>query len=275
MNAYIVSSFSSELEKNAALPQLLQKIREHVPHAIGKIWGSGAGRALAGGAVGAAGGALTAPPEERGTRAILGGLLGAGAGYASPLLTRAGRARAAEHAKYLGRKAKHEITGRGAAPVQSGSSPEALAELRKAEAAGLTSIPGVAKAMYRRPLGTMREAWRQSGRLGKAMTLADVAMSVPHIRDPNTEAGTGEKVLGTLGRTSGYLLGGRMGLLGGSILGGGLGYVGGKAGKIFGGGTPRLPQAAPSPYGALEEYVPQRTRMMAEQAGRLIGPGQE
>lgn len=271
MNAYLIAAFADELEKDAAMPQLLQRLRGgagYIPHLLGKAWGHGLGRAALGGATGAAVGAATAPPEERARRAILGGLLGAGAGYAAPLATRAGRERAAEHAKYLGSKAKHEVTGLGQAPMKPGAkfTGKELDELRAAEAAGLTSVPGVIKGMATKPLQTLKSAWQGAGGLGKAMTLADVAMSVPHIRDPNTEEGTGSKVMGTLGRSTGYMLGGRMGLLGSSILGSGLGYLGGKAGKVFGGGNPQV-----APPGALAAMSP-RAEMLSQQAGRLMGP---
>jgi hypothetical protein len=95
------------------------------------------------------------------------------------------------------------------------------------------------------------------------MAAGDLAMSIPHIRDPNTEAGTGEKVLSTLGRSTGYLLGGRMGMLGSTALGSGLGYLGGKAGKLVGGGGVR----GSVDMGPRAELLSQA----APEAGRLVG----
>lgn len=265
MNAYVLAAFADELEKDAAAPQLLQQIKQRigsVPQLAQKVWGHGAGRALTGAAVGAGAGAITAPPEERSRRMLLGGLLGAGAGYASPLLTAAGRAKAKEHAGYLGAKAKHEITGRGAAPVKPGASGKELAELRRAEASGLTSIPGVVKGMATHPLQTLKQSWKQTDNLGKVLAVGDVGLSVPHVMDQTTEAGTGEKVLGTTGRAAGYLLGGKMGLLGSTALGTGMGYLGGHAGRLFGGG-----QRGAVDMGPRAELV----RQARPEVGRMIG----
>jgi len=259
MNAFYAAAFSDELEKISAAPQILRK-----------LWRSGAGRALAGGAVGAGTGAL-ADPSQPLSGAIKGGLLGAGAGYASPLLTRAGRRRAVEGVRHLGRKAKHELTGKGNAPAAKGVSQKELAELRKAEKAGLTSVPGVIKGMATRPLSTMREAWRQGGTLGKAMAVGDVALSVPHIRDTTTEAGTGEKALGTLGSATGYMLGGRMGLLGSSILGSGLGYLGRQTGRLIGGRRPSTEGPPERPTAALGRRTLEQT--LPETAQYLPGRG--
>jgi hypothetical protein len=257
MNALLMAAFVDELEKDAAVPGLLQK-----------LWSSGAGRTLAGGAIGAGAGALS-NPEDRMGGALRGGLIGGAAGYASPLLTRTGRQKAWEGTKYLGAKTKHELTGMGHAPIKPGMKAKDVRDLRKVERLGLTSVPGVVKGMITQPLQTMKGAWQHAGGLGKAMALADVAMGVPHVLDPNTQAGTGEKVLGTLGRSSGYLLGGRMGILGSSVLGGGLGYMGSRAGRLFGGGKPAA--EAPSTLGTLSP----RAEMLSEHTGRLLGPGQE
>lgn len=236
MNALLMAAFVDELEKDAAVPGLLQK-----------LWSSGAGRTLAGGAIGAGAGALS-NPEDRAGGALRGGLIGGAAGFASPLLTSAGRKKAWEGTKYLGAKTKHELTGMGRAPIKPGMKAKDVQELRRMERLGLTSVPGALRGMVTRPLQTMKGAWQHAGGLGKAMALADIGMGIPHVLDPNTQAGTGEKVLGTLGRSSGYLLGGRMGLLGSSALGGGLGYLGSRAGRLFGGGKP--------PTGALAEMGP-------------------
>jgi hypothetical protein len=279
MNAALIASFADELEKDAAVPKLLQS-----------LWRSGAGRALAGGAVGAGTGAL-ADPENRLRGAILGGALGAGGGYAAPLLTRAGRRRAKQHVKHLGAKTKYEVTGRGRAPIAPTATKEQAKEIRKLEQAGLLSVPGALKGLATKPLQTMKGAWKHSGGVGKAMAVGDVAMGVPHVLDASTQQGTGEKALGTLGSAGGYLLGGRMGMLGSMALGSGLGYLGGRAGRLFGGGKPEsgatnvAQQAAKGnlrpAVGALEQATTRPSTVFAKQqlaqavpeVGRLVGPG--
>jgi|GEM_PF-5617602 len=233
MNAYQIAAFADELEKNAALPRSLKSF---IPRAARSIWGHGGGRAIAGGLVGAAGGAATAPPEDRLRRALIGAGIGAAGGYAAPLVTRAGRKKALEGVKHLGRKTKYELTGRGPLPIKPGATQKELDSLRKAEKAGLLSVPTALKGLATKPLQTMKGAWQQAGTMGKVMALGDIAMSAPHIMDKSTQEGTAEKALGSLGTAGGYLLGGRMGLLGSTILGSGLGYLGGKAGKLVGGG---------------------------------------
>lgn len=270
MKATLISAFADELEKDAAVPKLLQS-----------LWRSGAGRAIAGGAVGAAGGAA-ADSDNRLRGALMGGLLGAGGGYAAPLVTRAGRKQALEGLKFRGAKLKHEITGRGRAPVKGaktgqGYDPVKAQEIRKLEALGLTSVPGAIKGMATKPLQTLKGAWKHSGGLGKAMAVGDVAMGVPHVLDASTQAGTGEKALGTLGSSAGYLLGGRMGMLGSMALGSGLGFLGGRAGRIFGGGNREAPAPGPAlarpATMALDKAVGTPVRQAVPEVGRLIGPG--
>jgi hypothetical protein len=278
MNASLIASFADELEKDAAVPKLLQS-----------LWRSGAGRALAGGAVGAGAGAL-ANPEDRLRGALSGGLLGAGAGYAAPLLTSSGRRRAGQALKHKLRKTKYEITGRGKAPISPTATKQEAQEIRKLERSGLLSVPGAVKGLATRPLQTMKGAWQHSGGLGKAMAVGDVAMGVPHVLDSSTQEGVGEKALGTLGSSAGYLLGGRMGLLGSSILGGGLGYLGGKVGKVFGGGKEGgtahrlapvrargtgfyVPAASSVPQRPTSAFAKQQLEQAVPEVGRLVGPG--
>lgn len=286
MNAYLIAAFANELEKDAAVPKLLQSLwhsgaaRGAAPRLLQGLWRSGAGRAVAGGAAGAGVGAL-ADPENRLRGALLGGALGAGGGYVSPLVTAAGRKRALEGAKHLGRKAKHEVTGKGRVPIRPGAKPEEVKKLLEAERLGLTSIPGTVKGLVRRPGQTIKGAWQHAGKGGKLMAAGDVALGTPHILDPSTQQGTGQKVLGTLGSSGGYLLGSRMGLLGSMALGSGLGYLGGKAGKVFGGGRP-VTQAPKGVLSEAAESVPSRpTTVFAKkqlaqavpEVGRLVGPG--
>jgi hypothetical protein len=263
MKANLISSFANELEKDAA-----------VPHILRRLWRSGGGRALAGGALGAGTGAL-ADPENRLRGAVLGGAAGAGGGYVAPLLTRAGRKRALESAKYRGRRLKHEITGKGPVPAAPGMKQKELAALRKQEALGLTSVPGVVKGLATRPLSTLKGAWQHSGRWGKVMPLIDVSLGVPHILEKDTPQSTVEKTLGTLGTSTGYMLGGRMGLLGSLALGSGLGYLTGGAGRLISGrrkvpgqeGSEGLP-SRPSTV-----FAKQRLGEAVPEVGRLVGPG--
>lgn len=265
MNALLIASFVDELEKNAAVPQLLQK-----------LWRSGAGRAVAGGAAGAGAGAL-ADSDDRVRGALLGGLAGAGSGYASPLLTRAGRKRALEAAKHKGKKLKHEVTGMGDAPIRKGMKADEVAKLRRQQELGLTSVPGVAKGLATKPLSTMKGAWQQSGRMGKLMSVGDVAMSVPHVIDPNTQQSTTEKTLGALGTSAGYLAGGRMGLLGSMAVGSGLGALAGGAGRLVSGRKKKPAQADGSfdqlPSRPSTVFAKRQIGEAVPEAGRLMGPG--
>lgn len=262
MNTHIISAFAEELEKDAVAPALLQK-----------LWRSGAGRVVAGAGAGAGVGALT-DPENRARGALAGGLLGGIGGYASPLLTRAGRRAALDKTKHLASKTKYEATGRGKLPVPSNATAGEIASLRKADQAGLTSVPGIAKGMVTKPLSTMRSAWDQSGTMGKVFAVGDVGLSAPHILDKNTQQGTGEKVLGALGTSGGYLLGGRMGMLGSMAMGSGLGYAGGKVGKLFGGGKSKDGKSGgkkPAPLPP-REAVRETIMENAPRVGRLVGP---
>lgn len=249
MNAYLISAFADELEKNAAVPQILQS-----------LWRSGTGRALAGGAVGAAGGAA-ADPENRLRGALAGGLLGAGAGYAAPLATAKGRSQAWQWMKHKGQKAKYELTGRGKAPIAPTATKAEAQETRALERMGLLSVPGALKGLATKPLQTMKGAWQHAGGLGKALTVADVATTIPTLTDPNAPGSVAEKGLGALGRSTGYLLGGRMGLLGQTVLGGGLGLAGGRVGRLVGGSaTPVTPAQevvsySPNPLRRIEQNI--------------------
>jgi len=234
MNAYKTLAFVDELEKLALAPSLVQRaLRSGVGRAVvsnvPKVWGSGFGRAAAGALPGAAIGAV-ADPQDSVRGAVLGGLAGAGAGYASPLLTAGGRARAREALKQWGREQKHSFVG-GELPIKKSMKPEEIAKLRSAEKAGLTSLPGVVKGMAKRPLQTMKAGWQHAGGLGKAMIVGDVALQAPGLVDPTTPEGTGEKALRMLGGTAGFLAGGKLPMLASLAPMAGLAYLGGKAGR--------------------------------------------
>ena len=287
MNAFQISAFADELEKSAAMPQLLHNLWRSgaARAAIKGAAGSGAARAAIGGAMGAGTGAL-ADPENRLRGAILGGALGAGGGYAAPLLTRAGRQKAVQSLKHLGKKTKYEVTGRGNVPIPAGISEKAKQEILDLDRAGLLSVPGIAKGLAKNPLQTIKGAWKNSGRMGKAMAVGEVGLSAPNIMNRNTQEGFGEKALGTLGSTGGYLLGGRMGVLGSMAMGSGLGALGGAAGKVFGGGKKAVPVPnqgmAAHAMDVVGRAVPDRpssvfARQMLSQAvpnvGQLVRPG--
>lgn len=216
MNALQALAFVNELKKEAAVPALLSR-----------LWRSGLGRAGVGSAIGAGAGALASENPLQG--AILGAGLGAGAGYGAALATKAGRQQAKEALKRFYKAQFHGITGMGKIPTPK--KPKELASLRKAESLGLTSIPGVVKGLYKRPGETLRGAWQQSGTLGKTMTGLALALNAPGIVNANTPEGYGEKVLGTLGSTGGYLLGGRMPLVSSMLLASGTGAIGKRLGR--------------------------------------------
>lgn len=220
MNAQEMLSFADELQKNAAAPQLLQR-----------IWQSGAGRAIAGGLVGGGIGAATSSPETRQRGFLRGALLGAGGGYAAPLLTSAGRSGAADAVKRWYQVQKHGLIGKGPLPVAKSVSREERLKIRDAQRKGLTSIPGILKGLRDKPREVLRQTWDNAGGLGKALAVGDVAMSVPHVVDPTTEKGYGEKALGMLGSSGGYLLGGRLGIVPGMLFAAGTGALGRAIGK--------------------------------------------
>ena len=123
--------------------------------------------------------------------------------------------------------------------------------MREAEAAGLTSVPGLVKGLIKRPKETLKKGIQHAGTGGKLMAGADIAMSAPHIADPSTQAGTGEKALETLGSTGGYLIGSRLPLLGSLLFASGTGAVG----RYLGRGLDKLRGHTP-PSGAVQEQIP-------------------
>lgn len=247
MNSAQARAFADELSKSATAPALLKR-----------LWGSHIGRSLAGGAAGAGVGAL-ASPEDRGRGALLGALGGGLTGLSAPLVTRKGRQAAGEALGRFGKAQWHGLTGRGAMPVKSGIDPKKAAEIAKAESAGLTSIPGIAKGLAgKKRKEFLRQAWKQSGKMGKLMGAADIAMTVPRVMDPTTEAGTAQKAMEGLGTAGGYFLGGRMPLLSSMLFASGTGALG----KYLGKGIDKLRGFTP----------PAAVAAAAPEAGRAI-PG--
>ncbi|MCK4306553.1 MAG: hypothetical protein KAY24_20085 [Candidatus Eisenbacteria sp.] len=225
MNALVAEAFADELEKISAVPLSLMG-------RVGRaVWNRGAGRVAVGAAPGAAVGYAAAPEDQRVQGAILGGAVGAAGGFASPLATRAGRKAFGEWGRRAVQSQKHQLLGKGNMPIKPGASAEEIAKVTAAQKAGLTSIPGLAKGMYRRPGGTLREAWRHAGKMGKVMAVGDVALGARAVADPTTEAGIGEKALGTVGTAGGYLLASRLGFVPSMLVGGGLGKLTGMAGR--------------------------------------------
>lgn len=257
MNTDLMIAFVDELEKDAAAPQLLRR-----------LWQSGLGRAGAGAAVGAGTGALL-NPEDRARGALMGAGIGAGAGYGAVLATKAGRQKAKEGLKRFFKAQYHGVTGRGKMPRAPGLKGKELAEAQAAEKAGLTSIPGMVKGLVTKPRATLGEAWRQSGKMGKAMGALDVATGVPRIFDPTTQEGTGEKALGTLGSAGGYFLGGRMPFLGSMLFAAGTGALGKRLGRgidvVTGHKKPQRDTSAEREF---------RGEAPAQAAGRVLPPQQ-
>ena len=250
-------AFVDELSKEAAMPGLLRN-----------LWSSGLGRAGAGAALGAGAGAL-ANPEDRLRGALLGGTAGAVGGLAAPLATSAGRRGALDAIKLTGKAQWHGITRRGRMPLGGIKDKAERVAMRKAEKAGITSLPGMVKGLAGKNRGkVLGEAWRQSGRMGKVMGAADLAMSAPHIMNQNTEAGTGEKVLSTLGSSGGYLFGSRMPLVGSMLFAGGAGTIG----KYLGKGVDKVRGYKPPKKPDSEEAFQIRpaARNLALQTGRNI-----
>lgn len=232
MTPEMAAAFADELEKRGAPAILsrLSRLRSLIPGSgkelAGRVWRSLPARAAAGGAGGAALGAATAEEGQGLTGAIRGGLLGAGGAAAAPLLTRAGRQRAKGSLVRFGQAQKHALTGKGKLPVSPSVKGKDLERIRAAEAAGLTSIPGAVRGLVTKPGKTLKKAWQTESGLGKAMAAGDVALSAPRILDPTTEAGVGEKALGTLGSAGGYLVGSRMPLVGNLLFASGTGALG-------------------------------------------------
>jgi len=220
MDALVYISCSEELEKTAG-------------PILNRIWKSGLGRAGVGALGGAAAGAL-ASPEDRLKGAVRGGALGAGLGYASPLLTAAGRKGFGERVKDIYQAQVHGLTGRGSMPKR-GLKGKDLERLERLENAGLTNIPGVMKAIRKNPKQTIKALYDDMGTLGKGMMALDLA-SQAHNVATNPEARTGESVGGALGSTVGYALGGALPFSSSSLLG----AAGGTAGKLVGRGIGKL-----------------------------------
>ena len=262
MNAAQARAFSQELSKIAVAPAILSK-----------LWRSGLGRAGAGAAVGAGTGAL-ADPENRMRGALLGGAGGAALGYASPLVTSAGRKRALEATKNFGKAQWHGVTGRGRMPIPKGAATKERAAMAKAHKTGITSVPGMVKGLFGKDRKeVLREAWRQSGRAGKLMGAADVAMTIPHVMDPNTRAGAGEKTLEGIGSAGGYLMSSRMPLLGSALFAAGTGTVG----KYLGRGVDKIRGYKPPKKAKDQDRLPglgPKAQYLAKEAPgvrRLIG----
>jgi hypothetical protein len=261
MNALQVIAFSDELEKDAAVPGLLSR-----------LWGSHLARSAVGAGVGAGAGAL-ASPEDRLRGAVLGASLGGLGGLVSPLATAAGRKGAWEATKRWGQAQKHALTGRGKMPVSPKMKKKDVAELRKAEKAGLTSLPGLYRGLRKDWRGTLGSAWRHAGPMGKVMAAGDIAMGVPHVMDPTTQEGYAQKVLGTLGSAGGYMLGGRMPFLGNILLGSGAGLAAGQLGKgidILTGHKGRLKRRQEE--GVVSSHLHRPTTRFAAQQAEAVVP---
>jgi len=136
----------------------------------------------------------------------------------------------------------------------------------KAQAMGLTSIPGYARALRADPGKALRtgmaEQWRSGGLGAKAMLLGLPAMgAVGAMRAPEAAAGPGkgERVGRELGMTAGYLATAPLGFVPGQVVSSAIG----RAGSLVGRGVDRLRgrrggsvQHAPSPENVTGQHVP-------------------
>lgn len=128
---------------------------------------------------------------------------------------------------------------------------------RKAESMGMTSLPGLAKAVKQHGLipaiqAGAAEQLHGTSNLNKAMTLGVPALGVAHAiatrEDTDPTAGRGERIGKTIGGTLGSLAGSPLPMIGGEVVG----AVGAGTGKLIGKGIDRLRGVKPSasPTGA-------------------------
>jgi len=268
-------AFRDELEKQALLGS-----------ATSALWKSSLGRTAAGSAVGAGVGALTSPDDRKGG-AIRGGLLGAGAGLAAPLLTRSGRAGAGKWASGVYQQQKYAITGKGVNPAERKladavskakaaplEEPGRMARLRgrssgdvraagiasaekeqgrylAANKAGLTNVPGLYRAVKSDPAATLKAGWKSMGGLDKAMIVGFTGMEGANLVNKNTEEGAGEKAGRMAVGTPAWMLTSRMGFVPAMVgmMGGSAlgGYAGRGIDKLRGYKPPDQRQLAPPP----------------------------
>lgn len=250
---------------SAAFAQEMEKIS--TPGILGRVWKHGLSRAATGAGAGAGVGAL-ADPENRTRGALLGAATGAAAGTAAPLATTKGRTAARAGLGRWWRTQKHGFTGRGNAAVSPKATAAERATMRRAQQEGLTSVPGLYKALRRSPKRTMKEAWRATPTSGKVMLGGFAALDAANAADPKTREGLAEKGLGTLGGTSGYLLSGRMGFLPSMATA----IAGSSAGSYLGKGIDRL--RGYKPPAAAVSAVPTRRRVVLQApalAQRAVG----
>lgn len=255
MNPITALVMAQNLTKSAALPPLLRRM---IARGTARAAASGGlTRALGGAAVGGLAGGLAGggegEPEEvaarKKSRILKGALIGAAGGYASPLLTSAGRQRALQGAKNFYAKERHGLLG-GEAPSAMGRGlrgPE-LAQHQQAVQQGLTSIPGVLKGLATRPGEVLRKGWEQGGRWGKAMTVGSAVLGARDVADPNVPGGKAEKAGRLIGETGGYLAGSRLPFLSSMLFSTATGAVGKHLGRAVDKLTGSGQQSAPPEY---------------------------
>lgn len=252
MNTQSAIAFADEMEKIAV---------------GGFLWRSALSRAGVGAAGGAAAGAV-ANPEDRKRGALVGGALGALGGWAAPLATRAGRAGAKSWMGRAYEAQKHGLTGKGRMPTPPKASAKEIGQIREAEKAGLTSLPGLVKGMVRKPRETIRAAWKTQSTPAKLLTGGFAAMEAPRVLDRKTQEGTGEKALQLAGDTGGYFMASRMGMVPGVLAS----VAAGTAGKYIGRGVDRLRGYRPPPEAAPQSAGRRIARVTAANAApRAIG----
>ena len=219
MRLEIAQAFHDEMRKLA------------VAGALSRLWGSHLARTGAGAAVGAGTGAL-ADSDNRVRGAFLGGLAGAGLGAAAPLATRAGRAGAWGATKKWGKHQRYSITGKGTdqrklalqEAVRKAGDPKALKGAKKeldryniAAREGLTSVPGIYRAVKANPLKAVKAGWQSESLPGKAMMVGFTGLEGANVADSSTPEGTAEKAMGMAVGTPAWLLGSRLGFVPGML----------------------------------------------------------
>jgi len=124
----------------------------------------------------------------------------------------------------------------------------------QAQEAGLTNLPGYAKALQKDPVGTLKKdvaaQWHSGGRVEKALGIGLPLLGLAHdIRTPERETGPGKgELLGRgIGGAAGGFLGSSMPLAGQLLVGAATGMAGGLVGK----GVDRLRGRKPSSPGQL------------------------
>lgn len=267
--------FNDELQKEAGkASELLRKAHSFVRSRAMKHMGMGArelrgqygSRMMVGAGLGAAGGAVLADPDERGSRfrsAIKGGLIGGGLAGGTILATKKGREAATKGLSNFYERQKYSLTGKGLGDTERQklkrareigliseynpklhdmSTPKAAKAAKAAKERvkwdeealrdNLLSAPGVAHGMLTHPIKTIKSGWKRGGALGKGFAALGAYETGRGLIDKPEPGGPGrmEKSLRGAGNAVGWLVAPTT-LLGGQIVGMGGGELGGHVGR--------------------------------------------